>query len=93
VAVLYERLGALTGSPVVELNRAVAVAEVAGPAAALALVDSLDLGEYRYFHSTRAELLRRMGDVAGAREAYTRALELAATDAERRFLERRLTEL
>ena len=92
VAVLYERLGALTGSPVVELNRAVAVAEVAGPAAALALVDSLDLDGYRYVHSTRAELLRRLGDVPAAREAYARALELATTDAERRFLERRLAE-
>ncbi|GAB3881673.1 sigma-70 family RNA polymerase sigma factor [Kibdelosporangium lantanae] len=93
VAVLYERLGALTGSPVVELNRAVAVAEVSGPAAALALVDSLDLGDYRYVHSTRAELLRRLGDVTAAREAYASALEVATTDAERRFLEQRLTEL
>jgi RNA polymerase sigma-70 factor (ECF subfamily) len=93
VAVLYERLYELTGSPVVALNRAVAVAETEGPRAALALVDTLDLGEYRYFHSTRAELLRRAGEVAAAREAYAAALELATTDAERAFLRRRLGEL
>jgi RNA polymerase sigma-70 factor (ECF subfamily) len=93
VAVLYERLYELTGSPVVALNRAVAVAETEGPRAALAIVDALDLGEYRYFHSTRAELLRRAGEVAAAREAYEVALRLAATDAERVFLRRRLEEL
>jgi RNA polymerase sigma-70 factor (ECF subfamily) len=67
VAALYDRLYELTGSPVVALNRAVAVAETSGPLEALALADGLDLGEYRYFHSTRAELLRRAGDVDGAR--------------------------
>jgi RNA polymerase sigma-70 factor, ECF subfamily len=93
VAVLYGRLHELTGSPVVALNRAVAVAETEGPRAALALVDALDLGGYRYFHSTRAELLRRAGEVAAAREAYEKALGLATTDAERGFLRRRLGEL
>ena len=93
VAALYDRLYELTGSAVVALNRAVAIAEVEGPGAALAVVDELDLGDYRYFHSTRAELLRRMDDVAGAVAAYGRALDLATTEAERRFLERRVGEL
>ncbi|MEV8436042.1 sigma-70 family RNA polymerase sigma factor [Actinosynnema sp. NPDC051121] len=93
VAALYGRLRDLVGSPVVELNRAVAIAETDGPAAALATVDALDLDHYRYFHSTRAELLRRLGDVAAARAAYRKALDLATTDPERRFLRRRLTEL
>jgi RNA polymerase sigma-70 factor (ECF subfamily) len=92
VADLYATLRELTGSAVVELNRAVAVAETAGPRAALAVVAAVaaDLDGYRYLHSTRAELLRRTGDEAGARTAYRRALELTTTDAERRFLERRL---
>jgi RNA polymerase sigma-70 factor (ECF subfamily) len=92
VADLYATLRELTGSAVVELNRAVAVAETAGPRAALEVVDAVavDLDGYRYLHSTRAELLRRIGDEAGARTAYRRALELTTTDAERRFLERRL---
>jgi RNA polymerase sigma-70 factor (ECF subfamily) len=90
VAALYDRLYELTGSPVVALNRAVAVAEMSGPVEALALVDSLDLGEYRYFHSTRAELLRRAGDVDGARAAYREALARTTTEAERRFLQRQL---
>jgi RNA polymerase sigma-70 factor (ECF subfamily) len=93
VAALYDRLRDLTGSPVVELNRAVAVAEIDGPRAALDLVDALDLGDYRYLHSTRAELLRRLGDVPNARVAYRRALDLATTDPERRFLEQRLASL
>ncbi|MFL6126816.1 RNA polymerase sigma factor [Actinophytocola sp.] len=93
VAVLYGRLYELTGSPVVALNRAVAVAETEGPRAALAIVDGLDLGDYRYFHSTRAELLRRGGEVAAARQAYEAALARTTTDAERRFLLRRLGEL
>jgi RNA polymerase sigma-70 factor (ECF subfamily) len=91
--VLYERLERLTGSAVVALNRAVAVAEAGAPEQALELVDSLDLGEYRYLHSTRAELLRRLGRDDEAREAFERALRLAATDVERRFLARRLSEL
>jgi RNA polymerase sigma-70 factor, ECF subfamily len=93
VAALYDTLAAQTGSAVVALNRAVAVAESDGPGPALALVDALDLDGYRYFHSTRAELLRRLGDTAAARAAYDRALDLTTTDAERRFLLRRRAEL
>jgi RNA polymerase sigma-70 factor, ECF subfamily len=93
VAVLYERLEQLTGSPVVSLNRAVAVAEAGAPGRALELVDSLELGDYRYLHSTRAELLRRLGRVEEARAAFERALRLAATEPERRFLAQRLAGL
>ncbi|MFD2352207.1 RNA polymerase sigma factor [Nonomuraea ferruginea] len=77
VAELYRRLADLTGSAVVELNRAVAVAQAGDPAAALRAVDGLDLDGYLYFHSTRGELLRRLGRDAEARTAYRRALELA----------------
>ena len=80
-------------SPVVELNRAVAVAEAEGPEEGLAIVDRLDLSDYRYLHSTRAELLRRLGRIEEARSAYERALGLAHADAERRLLERRLGQL
>jgi RNA polymerase sigma-70 factor (ECF subfamily) len=93
VALLYRRLEGLTGSPVVALNRAVAVAEAGAPDQALALVDSLELGDYRYLHSTRAELLRRLGRREEARAAFAQALRLAATDPERRFLARRLAEV
>ena len=93
IAVLYGQLVRLTGSPVVELNRAVAVAEAAGPEAGLALVDALDLDGYRYFHSTRADLLRRLGRADAARVEYERALLLTEGDPERRFLERRLVDL
>jgi RNA polymerase sigma-70 factor (ECF subfamily) len=93
IAALYRELARRTGSPVVELNRAVAVAEAEGAEAALAIVDRLDLGGYRYLHSTRAELLRRLGDPDGARAAYARALELTPAGPERRFLEGRLAEL
>ena len=93
VAALYEALAALTGSPVVELNRAVAVAEAGDPETALAMVDGLALEDYRYAHSTRAELLRRLDRPAEARAAYERALALAPPPPERRFLERRLTAL
>jgi RNA polymerase sigma-70 factor, ECF subfamily len=75
---------------VVLLNRAVAVAEADGPAPALALVDQLDLPDYQYWHSTRAELLRRLGRPDEARTAYRRALELARTVPERRYLQRRI---
>jgi RNA polymerase sigma-70 factor (ECF subfamily) len=92
-AALYGKLHRLTGSPVVELSRAVAVAEVDGAAAALAIVDRLDLDGYLYFHSTRGELLRRLGRAGDARDAYHRALALAPDEAERRLLERRLDEL
>jgi RNA polymerase sigma-70 factor (ECF subfamily) len=93
IAALYGELVRLTGSPVVELNRAAAVAEAEGAEAGLALIDGLELDSYRYLHSTRAELLRRLGRSDEARAAYGRALELAQADYERRFLERRLAEL
>jgi RNA polymerase sigma-70 factor (ECF subfamily) len=93
IAALYEELARLTGSPVVALNGAVAVAEVEGPDAALALVDGLPLEGYLYFHATRADLLRRLDRRAEAADAYRRALALATADPERRFLERRLTEV
>jgi RNA polymerase sigma-70 factor (ECF subfamily) len=93
IAALYEELGRLTGSPVVELTRAVAVAEEQGPAAGLAIVDGLALDDYRYFHATRGELLRRLDRTDEARAAYRRALELVHDDAERQLLERRLLEL
>jgi RNA polymerase sigma-70 factor, ECF subfamily len=92
ISVLYGKLAELTGSPVVRLNRAVAVAEADGPAAALAIVDQLDLPDYQYWHSTRAELLRRLGRGDEARAAYRCALDLARTAPERRFLERRIAE-
>ena len=93
IAALYGELGRLTGSPVVELNRAAALAEGGDPTAALELVDGLELDRYHYLHSTRAELLRRLDRMGEARAEYGRALELVHTDAERRFLERRLAEL
>jgi len=93
VAELYRRLAELTGSPVVELNHAAAVAQAGDPAAALRAVDRLDLDGYLYFHSTRGELLRRLGRDTEARAAYRRALELATATAERRFLTRRLEQL
>ncbi len=93
IAVLYGELARLTGSPVVELNRAVAVAEAEGPEAGLEIVDRLDLDDYRYLHSTRGELLRRLDRTEEARRAFERALELVHADAERRLLERRLGEL
>jgi RNA polymerase sigma-70 factor (ECF subfamily) len=92
VAALYGELAELTGSPVVRLNGAVAVAEADGPAAALAIVDSLELTGYLYWHSTRAELLRRLGRTDEARAAYHDALALAATEPERRFLHKRIAE-
>ena len=88
-----KKISQLTGSPVVELNRAVAIAEAGSPEQALELVDQLDLGEYRYLHSTRGELLRRLGRGDEAREAYGRALELTTSEPERRFLQRRIGEL
>jgi RNA polymerase sigma-70 factor, ECF subfamily len=93
IAALYGELARLTGSPVVELNRAVAIAEDQGPEAGLALVDRLPLDDYRYLHSTRGELLRRLGRTAEAEEAYRRALALVEDDAERRLFERRLAEI
>ena len=93
IAALYGRLAALTGSAVVELNRAAAVAEADGPQAGLALLERLDLDGYPYLHSTRAEMLRRLGREAEAAQAYRRALELLDDDAERRLVERRLASL
>jgi RNA polymerase sigma-70 factor, ECF subfamily len=93
IAALYSVLARQTGSPVVELNRAIAVAELDGPQAGLAVLDGLPLDHYRYYHSTRADLLRRAGRVAEARDAYTHALEQAQTEPERRFLQSRLAEL
>jgi RNA polymerase sigma-70 factor, ECF subfamily len=93
IAALYGELSRITGSPVVELNRAVAVAEASGPAAGLQIVDRLSLDGYRYWHATRGELLRRLGRVDEARAALEQALSLVHDDAERRLLERRLAEL
>ncbi len=93
IAALYGELARLTDSPIVELSRAVAVAEAQGPEAGLSIVERLDLGGYRYLHSTRGELLRRLGRTDEARDEYRRALTLAHDDAERRLLERRLAEL
>jgi RNA polymerase sigma-70 factor (ECF subfamily) len=93
VAGLYRRLAELTGSAVVELNHAVAIAQAGDPAAALRAVESLDLDGYLYFHSTRGWLLRRLGRDAEARAAYRRALELATSTPERRFLTRQLEQI
>jgi RNA polymerase sigma-70 factor, ECF subfamily len=95
VLALYDQLLAVGPSPIVALNRAVAVAEVAGPGAGLAAVDALgdELGRYLHFHATRADMLRRLGRRAEAADAYTAALDLATNDAERRFLESRRAEV
>ena len=93
IAALYGALVRLTGSAVVELNRAIAVAETDGGEAGLALVDRLDLDGYQYFHATRADLLRRLGRRDEARAEYERALELAHTEPERRFLQRRIADV
>jgi RNA polymerase sigma-70 factor (ECF subfamily) len=86
---LYDQLQALAPSPVVALNRAVAVAEVSGPEAALALVDDLDLAGYHLFHAIRADLLRRLGRDAEAALAYEAAIASTDNAAERAFLQRR----
>ena len=93
IAALYGELARLTDSPVVELSRAVAVAEADGPQRGLDIVDHVPLEDYHYLHSTRGELLRRLGRPDEARDAYRRALALVHDDAERRLLERRLAEL
>jgi RNA polymerase sigma-70 factor, ECF subfamily len=93
LASLYGELARATGSEVVELNHAAALAEAGDVEDALAIVDRLELDGYHYLHSTRAELLRRLERVDDARAAYGRALELVHSEAERRFLERRLAEL
>jgi len=89
IAALYGELARQTGSPVVELNQAVAIAEAGDVEAALALAERLELDNYHYLHATRAELLRRLDRVDDARAAYDRALALVHSEAERRFLERR----
>jgi RNA polymerase sigma-70 factor (ECF subfamily) len=93
LAALYGELARLTGSPVVALNQAAAIAEAGDAEGALALLERLEIDAYHYLHSTRAELLRRLDRVDEARAAYDRALELVHSDAERRFLERRLAGL
>ena len=96
VAALYARLGELTPSPVIELNRAVAVAMSEGPEAGLLEIDALEDGRldgYHLFHAARADLLRRLGRAGEARSAYTRARELTDNRAEQAFLDRRLREL
>jgi RNA polymerase sigma-70 factor, ECF subfamily len=93
IAALYGELARLTGSSVVELNQAAAMAEAGEVEAALALVERLQLDGYHYLHATRAELLRRLDRIDEACAAYDRALRLVHSDAERRFLEQRLAEL
>jgi RNA polymerase sigma-70 factor (ECF subfamily) len=89
ILALYDQLLALAPSPVVALNRAVAVAEVEGPEAALALVDGLELDSYHLFHAIRADLLRRLGRGAEAAPAYEAAIARAGNEPQRAFLERR----
>jgi RNA polymerase sigma-70 factor, ECF subfamily len=86
IVALYDQMLAVAPTPVVALNRAIAIGEVQGPAAALALVDELDLDTYHAFHTTRADLLRRLGRNSEAAAAYERAAAMAPTDAERDFL-------
>jgi RNA polymerase sigma-70 factor (ECF subfamily) len=94
---LYEFLERLQPSPIVSLNRSVAIAMVEGPRAGLALIDELkaagDLDGYHLLHSARADLLRRMGSSEEAAKSYATALTLVTNDSERRFLERRLREV
>ena len=93
VLALYDQLLALSPTPVVALNRAIALAEVSGPDQALALLDELDLAGYQPFHATRAELLRRAGREGEADAAYAAALALTRNAAERRFLQERRAQL
>ncbi|HET7367620.1 MAG TPA: DUF6596 domain-containing protein, partial [Gaiella sp.] len=93
VAALYEQLATATGSEVVELNRAAALAEAGDVEGGLALADGLELERYHYLHATRAELLRRLGRLDEALDAYDRALALVHAEPERRFLEQRRSEL
>ena len=93
IAALYGELAASTNLPVVLLNRAVAIAEVEGPELGLSLIEGLPLEDYRYFHSARAELLRRSGKAPLAILAFRRALALSSDDIERRYLERQIAEV
>ncbi|MBL8161633.1 MAG: RNA polymerase sigma factor [Anaerolineae bacterium] len=97
IAALYGLLGQMTPSPVIELNRAVAVAMAEGPLRGMALLDKLEergeLGGYYLFHAARADLLRRSGWLPEARDAYTRALELCSNHIEQRYLRRRLAQV
>jgi RNA polymerase sigma-70 factor, ECF subfamily len=94
---LYDQLERIDSSPVISLNRAVAVAMAEGPKSALAVIDSLaqagDLDDYHLFHATRADLLRRVGSFVDAAESYARAIELAGNQRERVYLEQRLNEV
>jgi len=89
ILALYDQLIEIAPTPVVALNRCVAVAEVHGPGRALELADGLDLGEYHLFHATRADLLRRTGRRGEARAAYDAAIARASNKAERSFLQQR----
>ncbi len=93
ILTLYNQLMAVAPTPVVALNRAVAVAEIDGPGAALGLVDGLDLSRYHLFHATRGDLLRRLGRREEAADAYAAALALTQNAAERDFLENRRDEV
>jgi len=93
IVALYDQLTRIDPSPIVALNRAVALAELDGPQVALALVDTLELDDYHPYHATRADLLRRLGRTADARAAYQRAIELAGNSAEVAYLARRLDQL
>jgi RNA polymerase sigma-70 factor, ECF subfamily len=93
VVQLYDQLMQIAPSPVVAMNRAIAVAELDGPDVGLAALEGLALGEYQPYHSTRADLLRRAGRLADATAEYTKAIAITTNESERRFLEHRLAEL
>jgi RNA polymerase sigma-70 factor (ECF subfamily) len=93
IAALYGELARVSPSPVIELNRAIALAEVRGPQVGLELLDKLELEDLHYLHAARGDFLRRLGRAEEAREAYSRALALGSTEPERRLLARRLAEL
>ena len=87
---LYDQLRTVSPSPVVALNRAVAVAQLSGPGAALELLDDLDLDHYQRYHAIRADLLRRLNRTGEAKDAYQTAITLTDNPSERRFLQRRI---
>src|SRR5262249_40462749 len=97
IARLYELLEKIQPSPIIALNRAVAVAMVEGPTSALKILDEITAGgeleNYHLFHATRAEMLRRSGSMIEAAKSYNRALALVSHDSERRFLQKRLAEV